>query len=474
MVGYGGEGESRGFLIPVEGGEPVPIPPGGLTVGRVADCGLVLHHTSISRRHARLVPAGSCFLLEDLGSKNGLLVNGIKVGAPVSLRAGDVILFGDMAFRYECSGSQMSETAHYSLTDALRRAGRLGMLLELSKLINSSLILSDVLELVMDSAMKVTGAARGLLLTTKEDGSLMFGVSRHIPPEALVQGGQISMSAVERAYRSGKSFVSVDVDSDASLAIQASVIQLGLKSVMCVPLRYRGRVKGVLYVDSLHAARGFTDEDLEILESLADHAAIAMENAELAQENREMFLHTIEALAQAIEKRDPYTGGHTRRVLELSLAIGREMGLGPEEQENVRLAALLHDIGKIGVDDAVLRKAAPLTDEDFLQIRAHPEIGGQILGPVRKLRGAVPGVVMHHEKIDGTGYPLGLKGEQIPLVARIVAVADAYDAMVTDRPYRRGMAPEVALAELRRFAGTQFDAHVVEAFERQCMNTHGA
>jgi putative nucleotidyltransferase with HDIG domain len=243
-------------------------------------------------------------------------------------------------------------------------------------------------------------------------------------------------------------------------------MSLGLKTVLCVPLKHKGTVRGVIYVDSHNVTRGFSDGDRQLMEALADHAAIAIENARLVEENNEMFFSTIEALAEAIEKRDPYTGGHTRRVLEISLDIAGEMNLGPHEREILKLAALLHDIGKIGIDDQILRKQTTLTPEEFGLIKKHPEIGCEIVKHIRKLQDVIPGILMHHEKMDGTGYPLGHLRKQIPLTARIVAVADAYDAMVSDRPYRKGRSREAAVAELERVKDVQFDPEVVDAFRK--------
>jgi len=220
---------------------------------------------------------------------------------------------------------------------------------------------------------------------------------------------------------------------------------------------------GVIYVDSHNVARGFTQEDLKLFEALADQAAIAIENARLVEENKEMFFSTIEALAEAIEKRDPYTGGHTKRVLEISLKIAEEMGIDDTLKENLKMSALLHDIGKIGIDDTVLRKQGGLDDEEMSLIKRHPEIGADIVKHIKKLQDVLPGILLHHEKLDGSGYPYGYEGEEIPLIARIVAVSDAFDAMVSDRPYRKGLSIEKAKSELVKNKGTQFDPDVVDA-----------
>jgi putative nucleotidyltransferase with HDIG domain len=208
----------------------------------------------------------------------------------------------------------------------------------------------------------------------------------------------------------------------------------------------------------------FGKEDLSLLTSLADQVAIALDNSRLYQELEEMFFQTAESLADAIEKRDPYTGGHTQRVTLYSQTIARYLQLKPLERKWVKIASVLHDIGKIGVEDDILKKPERLSPEEFNMIKRHSDMGAEILEHIRQLREIVPGVKYHHEQVNGKGYPDGLRGEQIPLLAKIVAVADTYDAMTTDRPYRKATEKETAIEELKRCSGTQLDQRVVEAF----------
>ncbi|MBI1872966.1 MAG: HD domain-containing protein [Acidobacteria bacterium] len=180
-------------------------------------------------------------------------------------------------------------------------------------------------------------------------------------------------------------------------------------------------------------------------------------------ETRAAYLGAIRALAMALDARDPYTAGHSERVSALSVSLGRHMKLAPEALEVLRLGALLHDIGKIGISDAVLRKAGPLTSEEFEIIKLHPTLGARILKSVRFLQPHLPIVELHHERPDGRGYPHGLRGEEVPLAARIVHVADAYDAITSARAYRPGRQSSDAMAEIWRNRGTEFDSEVAEA-----------
>jgi HD-GYP domain-containing protein (c-di-GMP phosphodiesterase class II) len=184
-----------------------------------------------------------------------------------------------------------------------------------------------------------------------------------------------------------------------------------------------------------------------------------------ATENRELFLGSIRMLAAAIDEKDPYTRGHSGRVAKYSMLIGKELGLSADELDRLRISALLHDVGKIGVDDRVLKKPGSLTPEEFDLMKQHPTKGANIMRPVAQLKEMLPGIELHHEHVDGRGYPHGLRGEAIPLMARIIAVADTLDAMTTDRPYQTAMELEFALAQIRRLAGTKFDPAVVDALE---------
>ena len=185
-------------------------------------------------------------------------------------------------------------------------------------------------------------------------------------------------------------------------------------------------------------------------------------------ENRNLFLGTVKALAAAIDGKDPYTRGHSERVSRISVAIAQRLGLTEEECEKIRISALLHDVGKIGIDDSILKKPAALTDDEYEIMKQHPQKGFKIMSQIPAMKEFLPGMYMHHEMVDGKGYPQGLKGEEIPLMGRIVAVADTFDAMTTDRPYQTAMKFEDAVGRIESFVGTRYDASVVAAFSEAC------
>jgi HD-GYP domain-containing protein (c-di-GMP phosphodiesterase class II) len=189
-----------------------------------------------------------------------------------------------------------------------------------------------------------------------------------------------------------------------------------------------------------------------------------------AEENRQLFIGTVKALAAAIDGKDPYTRGHSERVARFSLAIGESLGLPDDEMEKLRISALLHDVGKIAIEDSILKKPASLTPEEFEVMKQHPQKGFKIMSQIPAMKDFLPGMYMHHEMMDGKGYPQGLKGDEIPMQARIVSVADTFDAMTTDRPYQKGMSLEDAIERIQTFVGTRYDPKVVDALVAACVS----
>jgi HD-GYP domain-containing protein (c-di-GMP phosphodiesterase class II) len=347
-----------------------------------------------------------------------------------------------------------------------KRLWQLQELMGLTALINSSLDTREIRKRAIEAATRLVDTETGsLLLLDRETGELYFEVALGDKGlklnEIRLEKGQGIAGWVAMHE---EPVIIHDVNSDPRFYGDADKkSEFVTKDMLCVPVRTKDRTIGVLQAINKRDGR-FDDNDLEMLGTLANQVAVAVENATLYKELKETFYGTAEALAETIEKRDPYTGGHTKRVMEYSIAIGRYMELDSEAIENLKLSAILHDIGKIGVRDSVLLKQDKLDDEEFKTMNRHTSYGAEILHHVKQLREVIPGVWGHHEKIDGTGYPQGLKGDEIPLTARIIAVADTFDAMTTDRPYRKGLTNETAFEELKRCSGTQFDGEVVEAF----------
>ncbi|MCA9306268.1 MAG: HD domain-containing protein [Phycisphaerales bacterium] len=245
------------------------------------------------------------------------------------------------------------------------------------------------------------------------------------------------------------------------------VLGAGESQVILCPVMREGAPIGLVALGNKRAEDNQVNNgELKLLQAAAGHMGVLLSNASLYEQQQAMFLGTLEALTAAIDAKDPYTCGHSERVAYLAGEIAAEFGLHEHEADRVRIAGLVHDIGKIGVPEAVLRKPGRLTDEEFGLIKLHPQIGFQILKDIPLLDDVLPGVLYHHERFDGRGYPFSVSGENIPLVARMIGIADAFDAMSSSRTYRAAMDRTKVLAEIRRGAGSQFDERLVEAFLR--------
>jgi len=241
------------------------------------------------------------------------------------------------------------------------------------------------------------------------------------------------------------------------------------KSILVCPLTGKMRVVGALVLADRSADAEFFSNDIKLMMAIASHAALMIENALLYRELEEFFLSAIQALVKALEASSLWTAGHTERVTKYAISIGAEMGLSGKELEKLRLCSLLHDIGKIAIPKEILDKPDALTHNELMEIKRHPLIGVEILGGFKQLQDVLLGIKHHHESWDGSK---GLKGEDIPLMARILAVADAFDAMTSDRPYRKKKTKEEATTEIVSLAGRQFDPGVVSAFARWVSQQH--
>jgi putative nucleotidyltransferase with HDIG domain len=348
-----------------------------------------------------------------------------------------------------------------------RKITELSALFDLSATIVSSLDRKEVLQKIMDNAIKLLDAAAGsLMLFNDEDQFLEIevgvGLPEHIIRETHIKigegiAGKVARERKPRLLKKG---------------LQAADSQSGKEnrqfpSALCVPMIFQDKFIGVINVKEKNDGSNFNSSDLELLTMLAGQAAIAIENAELHNKLRALFVNSIKALANAIEARDAYTRGHSERVTEYSVKLAEYMGFDQEEIDKIRFAALLHDIGKINIKEEILNKPGKLTREEYEIMCEHPGFGAKIMGHVKEFQSILPYMYHHHERYDASGgYPDGVRGDDIPLPARIIALADAFDAMTTDRPYRKALDLDYALSEINKNSGTQFDPQVVEAFVR--------
>ncbi|NCB40197.1 MAG: HD domain-containing protein [Erysipelotrichia bacterium] len=246
-----------------------------------------------------------------------------------------------------------------------------------------------------------------------------------------------------------------------------------LRDALVMPLKPRDKLLGVIQVANKRGNFSYRPEDLDLLKILGSQVAFVIQNADLFHNLQRAYIDTLSALTSAIDAKDSYTRGHSERVTELSMKLAVEMGVDPAEVEKIKLGGILHDIGKIGIPEAVLNKPGRLNDEEFEIIKSHPDLGLHIMGKVEFLEAIVPIIRHHHERYDGKGYPGALAGVNIPMLARIVSVADTYDAMTTDRPYRKALTNEEALKEIERCSGSQFDPDAAASFVNMMRRENG-
>ena len=237
----------------------------------------------------------------------------------------------------------------------------------------------------------------------------------------------------------------------------------GFTSALCAPVIFNKRFLAAVVLYSIEG-RLYTKEHIEVVSALSYQVALVLQNHHLYTNTHLNYFNTIKALVLAMEARDTYTKGHSERVTEYALAIANNMGLHANQVQMIKYCGTLHDVGKIAISDTILNKKGPLSGSERLQIQRHPVEGAAVLSPLTFLRDGIPLVKYHHERFDGTGYPEGLKGDKIPITARILTCADAYDAMTSERTYKHRLTKQQAIKELRLNMGSQFDPHITDVF----------
>ena len=327
-----------------------------------------------------------------------------------------------------------------------------------------ALDLQNLMRFILDQALQLIQAERGLLILTNDEGSFDVAAVKHLNDDDDTEA--LSRTLIDQVLQSGEAIITTNAQNDPRFAQQQSVLALSIRSVLAVPLSTPSGIIGALYLDTRIMTRIFDETDLPIITAFAGITASALELARAIDSRKELYLESVRALVNAVEAKDSYTAGHSSRVGLYSQAIARVMGQPESVIEQALIAGFLHDVGKIGVSDTHVTKPGPLTPEEWADFKQHPVIGERILEHSRALKPILPAVRWHHEKLDGSGYPDGLKGDAIPFLARIVCVADSFDAMTSDRSYRESLGKRYALSELRKFAGRQYDASVVRALEQ--------
>lgn len=337
--------------------------------------------------------------------------------------------------------------------------------IDISKKLTSEVDIDSLLSLIMDSVTELTEADRSTLFFIDSEKNELYSKIAQGVEEIRIS---VDVGIAGYVARTGKTLNIADAHQDSNHYRQVDKkTGYRTKSVLCMPIQnMHGERIAVIQVLNKQTAEVFTEEDEELLGALLPQIGIAIENARLYDSLQESYRETIKALVNTLDARDVETREHSSRVVKYTLEIAREMGIAGKELDAIRYGAMLHDVGKIGVKDAILHKPGPLTPDEWEQMRKHSEIGYEMLKDVKLLKYSLPIILHHHERYDGDGYPGGLSGEDIPIGARIFAIADTLDAMTSSRPYRKALPYEVAYEEIVKNAGAQFDPRIVELFTR--------
>lgn len=409
----------------------------------------------------------AAFLLGDIGAIVTSVAAALCVGPwmPQMVRGGWAQPFQDIMVRTGLFYAVGILTSRFR-AQVERREAELSSLFSVTQVITSSLHLDAVLRAIAQKAVELMAAKACMIrLLDSEGEELLFGASWGLSERYTSKGPvRVAESEIDRDALDGEAVAIPDVVTDPRFRYQQEAKQEGIVSVLCVPLRARESPLGVIRIYTARR-RKFTRREHYLLWTFATQAAIAIENARFYERIRQNYFETVRALSRAIEAKDPYTLGHSERVTDLAIRMGHQLGLPPDQLETIRFGGILHDIGKIGVSEETLAREAERNLDDEVLVKLHPLIGRSILEPVEFLRQATEMVECHHEQFDGQGYPEGLAGEQIPILARLLAVANVYDHLTTEAPNRTALSAEEAINEIVSRSGTEFDPQMVEALQ---------
>lgn len=491
------------LVLPGDTARVIPLAHGQrVTIGRIPQCEIQLDDQAVSRRHCTIELDGVEASLTDLGSANGTFVNDVAV-TQARVKAGDRLRIGSTVIEVRRTGGRGPEADHAGAVfiggddstieslirrridpaqfewlsavappgqqlPMLQRAQRhLSTLHRVAALLAGALDESRIGDPVLRAIVDVVAADRAAIVGRRGDEIYLQtvyvgrGAGRGEP-------FPVSRTIVSDVIQKGVSTFAHDAAADARFRDGQSVIGQHIRAVMCVPLRTADDILGALYVDSLSGAGKFNEADLELLAAIGNQVGVALHRVRLLNDLEKLLFDTIRAIAATVDARDGYTHRHSERVAAIARHLAREMGWTDEQQECAELAALLHDVGKIAVPDAILNKPDRLTPDEFEAMKQHPVLGARILANIQSAQVAaiLPGIKHHHERWDGAGYPDRLSGASIPALGRLISVADFFDAMTSTRAYREPLSVDEAVALVCHNAGTHFDPEVAKALDR--------
>ena len=489
-------GREAGRIVAVNTGQTIAL-------GRLKDCDVAIDDEAASRRHCTISAREADCVVSDLQSANGTFVNDQRI-TTVDLTRGDQIRIGstviemldaDAASETGLGAGTPNQDASLSIVDTrsqvlvqravdptkleflshvYKRKDEAHLLESAQKYLTTLHKVSDLLsraasvEALFDSILlailDVSGGDRAaVLMRNKDTGAvdLVAVRTRDAQPPGAVT---LSRTVVNDVLEKGISAFTDDAVADERYLGGESIVRQRIRSVMCAPMRTTDEILGVVYVDS-QMAREFSAAELELLAAVGNQAGIALHRARLSADMERLFLDVMKAIASIIDAKDGYTHKHSERVAAFGVRLARHLGFDADSRAVVELSGLLHDVGKIGVPDAILNKPGKLTDSELKEVRQHPVHGARILSNIQsqKVASLLPGVKYHHERWDGDGYPEGLQGEEIPLLGRVLGVADFLDAVTSDRAYHKGSTLEEAVQMLKVLEGHAFDPVVVKA-----------
>ncbi len=488
-------GKEAGRTVAVSSGQTI-------TLGRLKGCDVVVDDEAASRRHCTITAREDVCVLTDLQSANGTFVNERRVtttelGKDDKVRIGSTVLelldtnSPGSAVHGPHSTTSLSivETRSNTLvqravdptkleflSQIYKRKDDADLLASAQKYLTTLHKVSDILsrassvealfDSILSAILEVSGGDRAaILMRPADDAAGKVDMVAVRTKDGGASGSlTLSRTVVNDVLEKGISAFTDDALADERYIGGESIVQQRIRSVMCAPMRTTDQILGVLYVDS-QVAREFSEAELELLAAVGNQAGIALHRARLMAEVERLFLDVMKAIASIIDAKDGYTHKHSERVAAFGVRLAHHLGFDADSRAVVELSGLLHDVGKIGVPDAILNKPGKLTDAEFGEMRLHPLHGARILSNIqsKKVVSLLPGVKYHHERWDGKGYPEGLAGEDIPLLGRLLGVADFLDALTSDRSYRKGLTLEEALQMVKDLEGKAFDPVVVKA-----------
>jgi HD-GYP domain-containing protein (c-di-GMP phosphodiesterase class II) len=471
---------------------------GQVTIGRSPENILQLNDMQVSRQHAIIQQTQAGTLVRDMSSGNGTFIGEQRI-LEYRLKDGDTIVIGPFELRFIAgpaqprppaqpvggtvlfdaqaqADQQLQATAAHEVRQTFFQAPqeaagaaqlkaaqeRLAAVYQANEIISSERDLLKLFERVLDQVFALLPAHNGVILLKEEASSEL--ITEYVKSRGDQSEVHLSSTIVNRAFQNAEAVITSNAAADARFGAGQSIIAQNITSAMCAPLIHQGETLGVLYLDARGATSAFDQGDLALLVALSGPSATAIKNAQYLAALEKSYHDTLIVLANAIEMRDHYTVGHTWRVTNFALEAAKVLGWPDEKLKECEMGGVLHDVGKISIDDAILRKPERLTDEEFAMMKVHPERGAQMMRDVERLLPLIPYALYHHERYDGRGYPYGLKGDEIPIEGRLIAVADTFDAMTSNRPYRKGLDTEYAINEMIKGKGTQFDPLMVDAF----------